>query len=86
MALIDVNARLQGPWLAALPRDERIALMRAPGGLSGRSWMEAAAEDTVLAELWLRRWDARDEGELDTALAFAEIGEVRAARETLCAP
>jgi hypothetical protein len=83
LALIDVTPRVQGPWLAALPREERIALMRMPGGLSGRSWMQAAAEDVPLARLWLRRWDARDEGELDTALAFAEIGEARAARETL---
>ena len=81
LARIDVTTLIQGPWLVGLPRKERNALLRAPGGLSGRSWMQAAAEDTPLAQLWLVQLtpDATPE----TALAFAAMGEHRAARLTL---
>ena len=54
LGLIEVESTLHGPWLARLPRSERRALMRQPGGLSGRSWMEAAAADTPLAAAWMR--------------------------------
>ena len=40
---------------AACRRKERLALTRAPGGLSGRSWMAEAAPDTPLAALWVAR-------------------------------
>ena len=83
LARIDATPTLQGPWLQALPRAERNALMRAPGGLSGRSWMQAAAEDTPLAQLWLVQPTPEATGE--TALAFAALGEARAARDTLYA-
>ena len=81
LARIDVTLSLQGPWLVGLPRAERNALLRAPGGLSGRSWMQAAAEDTPLAQLWLVQLTPAATAE--TALAFAAMGEHRAARETL---
>ena len=81
LALIDRVPVYQGPWLVSLPRKERLALTRAPGGLSGRSWMAEAAPDTPLAALWVAR-DATDTTP-ETALAFAGIGEARAARETL---
>jgi hypothetical protein len=35
--------------VAALPRAERIALTRAPGGLSGTSWLRVAGESNALA-------------------------------------
>lgn len=83
VALIDRSAVYQGPWLVRRDRAARLALTRAPGGLSGRSWMAEAAADTPLAALWM----ARDGTETtpETALAFAGMGEDRAARETLAA-
>lgn len=81
LARIDVTPQLAGPWLAALPRAERNGLMRAPGGLSGRSWMIAAAVDTPLAALWRARDDPATG--VETALGFADLGEQRAARDTL---
>jgi hypothetical protein len=81
LALIDREPVYQGPWLVGLDRSERIALIRSPGGLSGRSWMEQAAADTPLAALWLER--DSPETTVDTALALAGMGEDRAARETL---
>jgi len=81
LALIDATPPLQGPWLVSLPRNERIRLVRAPGGLSGRSWMAMAAEDTPLARLWIERQDPS--ATVETAMAFAAIGEERAARATL---
>jgi hypothetical protein len=81
LALVDRMPPLQGPWLATRPRAERLALMRAPGGLSGRSWLGEAAADEALARLWLAR--DRITASPHTALALAAIGEPRAARETL---
>ena len=83
LALIDKTPALQGPWLTHLGRADRLALLRAPGGMSGRSWMHAASEDSPLAELWLQLWDVRASMELP--VAFAAAGEPRAAREALVA-
>ncbi|MGY6410231.1 MAG: hypothetical protein ACXIUV_04290 [Alkalilacustris sp.] len=83
LALIDRSPALQGPWLSRRTRDERVALMRAPGGMSGRSWMHAAAEREPRAGLWLSLWDAGSPMSLPRA--FAEAGEPRAAREALFA-
>lgn len=81
LALIDKTPSLQGPWLARSSRDERIDLMRAPGGISGRSWMHAAAQRSDLAAYWLELWrvDARPELPFD----FIAAGEDRAARAML---
>jgi hypothetical protein len=81
LAQIDATPPLQGPWLARLTRRQRIALLRAPGGLSGRSWMQAAAADTPLARLWLVQHSPA--ATTETALAFAASGEHRAARNIL---
>jgi len=81
LAQIDVTPSFHGPWLSGLPRAERSALLRAPGGLSGRSWMQAAAEDTPLARLLLVQNTPAVTAE--TALALAEMGEFRAARKAL---
>ncbi len=79
LALIDKTPALQGPWLARLPREERLALMRMPGGISGRSWMHEAATTLPLAELWQRMWEVT--ASVDLPLEFAAAGEPRAARE-----
>lgn len=81
LALIDGWTALQGPWLETRSREERIALMRQPGGLSGRPWMLKAAEDTALARLWIAPPDPSQMA--DTARAFAALGEARAARIVL---
>lgn len=83
LALTDAFPPLQGPWLARLPRAERIALMRQPGGLSGRTWMEAAAVDTPLAAAWLSLWRDPARDEIALARAFAAMGEPQAVSDTL---
>jgi hypothetical protein len=79
----------QQTWLHAhvtggLPRKQRINLMRAPGGLSGKSWLSVAAEQTPLAQLLLDSgmpakdisvgWALADAGE--TGLALTHISRV----------
>jgi hypothetical protein len=85
LAHIDATMPLQAPWLASLPRAERIALMRQPGGVSGRSWISAAATDTPLAAAWSALWSAADRDEVEIARAFAAMGEPRAVRMALTA-
>lgn len=82
LAMIDKGPGLQGPWLSALPRDARVALLRAPGGISGTSWMRLAAEVPV-AGLWLRLWDIAAEPGI--VLEFASLGEPYAARVAVLA-
>ncbi|MBK5928327.1 hypothetical protein CCR87_13455 [Rhodobaculum claviforme] len=83
LALIDKTPALQGPWLSHQSRDARLELMRAPGGMSGRSWMTAAAAQVPVAGLWLQLW--RVDAPIDLPLAFARADEPRAAREALVA-
>lgn len=78
LALIDTTPAYQGPWLAGQSRADRIAVMRAPGGLSGQNWMLAAAATEPLAQAWLRLWDTQAPAEV--VLDFARMGEGRAAR------
>jgi hypothetical protein len=80
LSLIDRMPHLHADWLAGLARSERRALMRAP---DGRSWMAVAAETEELARLWLALWRADTDPAI--ALAFADRGEMRAARLTLLA-
>ncbi len=79
LAIIDKTPALQGPWLARLPRAERVVLMRNEGGLSGRSWIHAAAEQMPHAALWQTLW--RTDAPATLALDFARAGEPRAAAE-----
>lgn len=80
LGLIDKSPALQGPWLARQPRARRIELMRAPGGLSGRSWLAEIATDPIAAAwLALMRTDAGPA----TGAALAALGEARGAREAL---
>lgn len=81
LAIIDKTPELQGPWLSMLPAAQRNALMRAPGGTSGQSWMRAAAPQEPLARLWVTLWDVN--APLDLGLEFARHGEDRAAREAV---
>lgn len=80
LGLIDRFPELQGPWLSRLPRAERLALMRAPGGMSGRSWLGETAR-TPLAAAWLDLM--RVEAGPETGAALAAMGEGRAARLAL---
>jgi hypothetical protein len=70
-----------------LPRAERIALWRAPGGLSGTSWLRARSEDQPLAAaLQIATFDygLASPRELRAALeTLLEAGEGRAAMAVL---
>lgn len=77
LGLIDTTPALQGLWLAEQPRRERLALLRAPGGLSGTNWMRHAARTEPLAALWLRLWSG--DADVGVMLDFARRGELRAA-------
>lgn len=79
---IEVRAIFAAHLTAGMPRAERMALMRKPGGLSGQSWLAEAAADDPLALAFVAA-DRRDEragalavllaaGETDTALKAAE--------------
>lgn len=78
LGLIDTTPGLQGDWLMALPRADRIALLRAPGGISGQNWMRAAAADDPLAATWLTLWDG--DAPMTVMLDLARLDEPRAAR------
>ena len=84
LGLIDVTPQYQGRWLYALPRAERIALMRGPldgsSGVSGQNWLRAAAADEALAVAWVQIWDGNAKAEV--MLDFARLGEESAARTT----
>lgn len=81
LALIDKSPALQGPWLSGQSRQVRMALMRAPGGLSGVSWMRLAAETDPRAALWVSMWHV--DAPVSIILDFARAGELRAAREAI---
>lgn len=82
LGLIDKSIELQGPELVAMPRAERIALLRMPGGLSGRNWVHAAAEQgNSLAIAWRDLWTTGTG--LETAETFAALNEPQALAETL---
>lgn len=78
LGLIDTTPILQADWLAAQPRAARLALLRAPGGLSGRNWMRMAAKTEPLAQDWLRLWSG--DADIQVMLDLSHKGEARAAR------
>lgn len=80
LALIDTTPALQGPFLSLQSRATRVALMRAPGGMSGQNWLNLLA-DLPLAAAW-RRLRQVDAGP-DLIAAFSDLGEARAARLAL---
>ena len=73
---IDSFPALQGDWLAGLSREDRIAVLRAPGGLSGRRWTNGLDDPVALA--WARLWDIS--ATTQVIVDFARLGEPRAAR------
>lgn len=73
---IDSFPALQGDWLAGLSRDQRVAVLRAPGGMSGTRWTRGL--DDPVAQAWARLWDTAVPAEV--VLDFARLGEPRAAR------
>lgn len=83
IALIDKTPALQGPWLSSRSRAVRTDLMRAPGGLSGTSWMRVAAQTEPLAGTWVGLWSV--DAPVEIVLDFARAGEDRAAREAVTA-
>lgn len=82
LGLIDKFAELQGTALVAMPRAERLALLRAPGGMSGRNWVHFAAQQgDPRASAWVDLWSMG--AGLDTAKTLAALEEPRALAETL---
>ena len=81
LGMIDKTAALQGPMIVFLPRMERMALLRAPGGLSGQNWMRVAALNTQYAKNWVALWHMEDGVEI--AKEFASMNEPRATRSAL---
>lgn len=81
LGLIDKTSALQGPWVTALSRQDRILALRAPGGLSGRNWMTLAAPESDYALLWTRLWQL--DGGLEVAEGFAAMNDTRAVNEAL---
>ena len=73
---IDSFPSLQGDWLAGLARDDRIAVLRAPGGISGLRWTRGL--DDPVARAWARLWDTVATAQV--IVDFARLGEPRAAR------
>jgi hypothetical protein len=53
LARLERTPHLTAHLTEGMARADRIALLRQPGGLSGRSWMEAAAETSPLAQAFL---------------------------------
>jgi hypothetical protein len=82
LGLIDVTPHYQGRWLYALPRPERVALMRGPldgsSGVSGQNWLRRAATQEPMAAAWVQLWDGNAKAEV--MLDFARLGEESAAR------
>jgi len=73
---IDSFPALQGNWLAGIGRVDRIALLRAPGGVSGVRWTRLAQDPVAAA--WGRLWDTQVSAQI--IVDFAGLGEPRAAR------
>ncbi len=62
---------------SGLTREERIALLRIPGGLSGRSWIAEAAKDEPLATALLQL--SKSEERAAAIAALFELGEAQTA-------
>jgi hypothetical protein len=82
IGLIDKTIALQGPWLALLPKAERIELLRDQGGLSGTSWMRRI-DDLPVATILLQVLDS--EADVGLVLTLADFGEPGALRRGLIA-
>jgi hypothetical protein len=83
LGVIDQTMALHPDALAELPRAERIALLRAPGGLSGRNWLVERRGDLPLAAAL----DAagNGSGQVDDAGRWAALQALLAAGEARAA-
>lgn len=81
LGLIDKTPALQGPYLADLAREDRIELLRAEGGLSGRNWLTDGS--APLAQVWTRLWSV--EADPTDVAQFQGLGESCAARDAMVA-
>lgn len=73
-----IATRPMGSWLAGLERKERKELLRAPGGLSGTSWLKVAAEaGDYLSWMFIQAEDPRVGAKM--VRAFVDAGEDTAA-------
>jgi len=62
LARVAEEAYLHTHVTGSLPRAERVALLRQPGGLSGKSWLKAAQEDVPLALAMLQSKNVNEKG------------------------
>ena len=76
LARIAAKGALHSHVTGQMLRRKRAELLRMPGGLSGKSWLEAAAPSVPLAQAFLdaAQVDRRGAG-LDVLLAHGEIGD-----------
>jgi hypothetical protein len=81
LARVAEDTDLHAHATSYLPRRERIALLRRPGGLSGRSWLSIAAPEVLLAKAFkdANLSASRPEG----ARALLSLGENAAAARLL---
>ena len=77
---ISENAAFYKHLSATMPRKERIALMRQPGGLSGRSWLLAAEGSEPLAAALLQA--AQPDKRADAIAPLLDLGELSTAMRT----
>lgn len=68
LARIASNGRLHAHVTSAMPRKERVRLLRLPEGLSGRSWLFEAMAEIPLAAAFLQSARAREKADAITAL------------------
>ena len=82
LGLIDKKSELHGPAIISMSRADRVALLRAPGGISGRNWVHLAAEaGDPRAQAWRDLWST--DADLTTARTFAVLEEPQALAEAL---
>jgi hypothetical protein len=73
LARLERTAHLTAHLTDGMARADRIALLRQPGGLSGRSWMDAAAETSPLAQAFLD--NATQDTRVESLRLLFESGE-----------
>ncbi|WIY26195.1 hypothetical protein [Parasedimentitalea psychrophila] len=74
LARVAEETHLHAHVTGSLPRAERVALLRQPGGLSGKSWLKTAQVDVPLALALLQSKNIRErEGPAIALLTFGEI-------------
>ncbi|OUS33818.1 hypothetical protein A9Q94_18280 [Rhodobacterales bacterium 56_14_T64] len=73
LARVAEEAYLHNHVTGSLPRPERVALLRQPGGLSGKSWLKAAQVEVPLAVALVQSKNIRErEGPAIALLTYGE--------------